>query len=215
MLVEEIRVTIGPGGPCKTGNRIYDLREIALARGERLLRALLVVYIDDQVEPAQDLPPRVTQRDTKNVEPAIHPIEAAMPALHIVCLAGCVCGALHADHSIDVVGMNDIGSSPFFQLIESPAEILRGRSINAFDFAGWRRDGYRHGDTVDDQLEIKFPPPQLLVGLRKFPGSRIDALIEFLGKALLLPYLPCRLQADRCQVSRDIQEKTFGQAREL
>jgi hypothetical protein len=87
--------------------------------------------------------------------------------------------------------------------------------VDAFDFAGWRRDGYRHGDTVDDQLEIKFSPPQLFVRLRKFPGSRLDALIEFLGKALLLAQLPCRLQTDRCQIGRDIQEKTFGQAREL
>jgi hypothetical protein len=114
MLVEEIRVTIGPGGPCKTGDRIYDLRKIALARGQRLLRALLVVYIDYQMEPAQDLPPRVSQRDTEDVEPAIHPIEAPVPALHTVCMAGFVCGALHADHTFDIVGMNGIGSFPFF-----------------------------------------------------------------------------------------------------
>src|SRR3954451_11511526 len=133
MLVEEIRGTIGPSGPCKTGNRIYDLRKIALARGERLLRALLVVYINDQVEPAQDLTPGIAQRHTEDVEPAIHPIKAAMPALHIVCLAGFVCGALRTVHAFEIIRMNNIRSFPFFHLIESLAEILRGWSVNTFD----------------------------------------------------------------------------------
>ena len=60
-------------------------------------------------------------------------------------------------------------------------------------------------DRADNQLEFKFPPLQLFVGLGEFPGSRFDALIEFAGKVHLLPQPqpPSRLQANHSSVGRD------------
>ena len=65
-------------------------------------------------------------------------------------MAGFVCGALYADRSFDVVGMNGIGSFPIFSAHrKSCRNTPWSGGCNSFDFASWRRDGYGHGDTVE------------------------------------------------------------------
>ena len=84
MLVEEFGRTVRTCGPRQRRNRVDDLGEIALARKQRLFRALPIVDVDVQGVPADNAPVGVAQRQPANLKPTISPVSAAKSLFGVV-----------------------------------------------------------------------------------------------------------------------------------
>ena len=58
-------------------NAVYDQARLALAFAQRLLGALALVDVDEQVEPADNVPVRIPKRKSARLKPAVDAIEAS------------------------------------------------------------------------------------------------------------------------------------------
>jgi hypothetical protein len=106
---------------------------LALALGIHSTPA--IIDVDQQVEPAEDVALRITQRQAKDVVPAVDAVSATVAALDVVRMALLVCLQLSGDCPLEIVRMDDLGGLPAFQLLECLAEVVEGQLIEAFDLA--------------------------------------------------------------------------------
>src|SRR5262249_4509631 len=147
----------------------------SLAFAQGLLGALPVIDINQEVEPAKDLPLPIPQRNATDVEPAIDAVSAAMAALDIVRRALSVRIQLRADRPAEVVRVGDVGGLPALQLLECLAEVGEGSLIETFDLACRRCHRDRNRNAVDDQLKIELAPSKNLLSLLKLLDIRAYA----------------------------------------
>src|ERR1043166_9020328 len=119
------------------------------------------------MKPAEDLPFIISERKAADIEPAVDPISAAVSALYVVRTARLVSPLLRRNGVLKVIGVNDVGGFPTFQLLECLAKVFEGWLVNGFDFTSRCCDCHWNRNAVDYQLETKFARPQCFFSSRQ------------------------------------------------
>jgi hypothetical protein len=83
-LIEEIGEAIRSSGPRECRDRIDRELEIALVRGDCVLRALAIFDVSQQDVPADDSPGWIARRNAAIVEPSIRAVEATQTLFDLV-----------------------------------------------------------------------------------------------------------------------------------
>jgi hypothetical protein len=93
------------------------------------------------------------------LKPAVMPIEPAETVFGFERQAGFDRPLPCRPEARQIVGMNDVSTTPILQFLERSPEVLKNLTVDVVDLTGGRRHGDETGDRLDDQPKGLFPDP--------------------------------------------------------